>query len=241
MIAARAETLGPVRLLITDRSGGSSRSPWDSLNLADHVGDDASAVRANRRRVARTADIEEMVVIDAEHGRSVHRVGAAGRAPKSDALLTTRPELGLLALSADCVAGAVVAPDLPAVAVFHCGWRGLAAGIVPATVAALRELGADPSELLARLGPAICPSCYQVSAEVRRQVAAAAPQAWATTSHGTPAIDLVAGTVAQLQAAGCRAIDADDRCTAETDTLFSHRRDGVTGRQGVLAVLGAAR
>jgi YfiH family protein len=240
VIAARAETLGPVRVLLTDRRGGSSRSPWDSLNLADHVGDDASAVRANRRRVARAADVAEMVVIDAEHGRSVHRVGAAGRAPKGDALLTTRPELGLLALSADCVAGAVVAPDQPAVAVFHCGWRGLAAGIVPATVAALRELGADPSHLLARLGPAICPDCYEVSAEVRSQVAAAVPQAWATTARGAPAIDLVAGTVGQLQATGCGAIDVDDRCTAETETLFSHRRDGVTGRQGVLAVLGAA-
>ena len=87
----------------------------------------------------------------------------------------------------------------------------------------------------------ICPDCYEVSADVRGRVAAAAPQAWATTARGTPAIDLVAGAVAQLRAAGCRAIGTDDRCTAESETLFSHRRDGVTGRQGVLAVLGAAR
>ena len=227
MIPAGTESLGPVRLVVTDRRGGSSLPPWDSLNLADHVGDDAAAVSANRRLVAATAAVDEVAVIDAEHGRAVHHVSAGGRAPAGDALVTTR-------------AGAIASPDLPAAAVFHCGWRGLAAGIVPATIAALERLGADASQLLVRLGPAICPACYEVSDEVRDEVSSAVPLAWATTASGAAAIDLVGGTVAQLQAAGCRDIARDDRCTAEDSTLYSHRRDGVTGRQGVLAVLGFA-
>jgi YfiH family protein len=238
--SARTEALGPVRLLVTDRRGGASAPPWDSLNLADHVGDEPSAVASNRRRVAGAAAVDDIVVIDAEHGRAVHRVDAAARAPKGDALLTTRRGLGLLALSADCVAGAVAAPDVPAVAVFHCGWRGLLAGIVPATMGALRDLGAAPAQLLVRLGPAICPACYEVSADVRDQVAAVVPDAGAATAGGAPAIDLVGGVIAELRAAGCREITADHRCTAESEALFSYRRDGVTGRQGVLAVLGAA-
>lgn len=240
MIPARAEALGPVRLVLTDRRGGSSLPPWDSLNLADHVGDAAAAVSANRRLVAAAANVDEVAVIDAEHGSTVHKVAVGGRAPTGDALVTTRPGLGLLALSADCVAGAIAAPDLPAAAVFHCGWRGLAAGIVPATIAALERMGADTSQLLVRLGPAICPACYEVSDGVRDQVSAAVPQAWATTASGAAAIDLVGGTVAQLRAAGCRAITPDERCTAEDSTLYSHRRDGITGRQAVLAVLGPA-
>lgn len=232
-----ADALGPVRLLVTNRRGGVSRPPWHSLNLADHVGDDPAAVAQNRHRVASRLEVSSVAVIDAEHGSAVHLVDAAGTAPKGDALVTTQPGLGLLALSADCVAGAIAAPDIPAAAVFHCGWRGLAAGVVPATVAAMVGLGADPARLLVRLGPAICPGCYEVSREVRDRVAAVVPQCGAATVSGAPAIDLVGGAVAQLRAVGVRGVAVDGRCTAEDPALYSHRRDGVTGRQGILAVL----
>jgi YfiH family protein len=232
-----AEALGPVRLIVTDRRGGVSRPPWNSLNLADHVGDDPAAVAENRRRTATSLAVSQVSVIDADHGSTVHRVQAAGRAPKGDALVTTRPGLGLLALSADCVAGAIAAPDLPAAGVLHCGWRGLAAGVVPATVAAMVRLGADPARLLVRLGPAICPDCYEVSSEVRDRVAAVVPRSRSATASGAPAIDLVGGAVTQLHDAGVRTVGVDGRCTAEDPALYSHRRDGLTGRQAILAVL----
>lgn len=238
MTLAPVARLGPARLLVTDRHGGSSRGPWSSLNLADHVGDDPAAVQANRNLAAAEAGADRVAVIRAEHGSTVHRLSTDQDVPVGDALVTTEPGLALMALSADCVAGAIVAPDVRAAAVFHCGWRGLPAGVVPATVAALRELGAAADQLLVRLGPAICANCYEVSAEVRDEVAEVVPASRATSRRGRPAIDLAAGVCAQLRDAGCRTISTDPRCTAEHEDLFSYRAEGVTGRQGVLVVLG---
>ncbi len=232
-----ADRLGPARLVVTDRRNGVSRPPWDSLNLADHVGDDQACVAENRRRVYAHLGVAEVAVIDANHGRGVHVVDSGGTPGKGDALITSRPGLGLLALGADCVAGVVVAPDIVAVAAVHCGWRGLAAGIVPAVIGRLAALGADPGRLLVHLGPAICPACYEVSVDVRDEVAAAAPAAAARTADGAPAVDLIAGVRWQLAECGVSRTTADGRCTAQSPDLFSHRRDGRTGRQGVLAVL----
>ena len=238
MIAARAETLGPVRLLITDRRGGSSRSPWDSLNLADHVGDDPSAVAENRGRVAAALRVADVAVVHADHGRTVQRVERQGTADPGDILVTTRPGLGLLVLAADCVPAVLVAPGIGALAVVHSGWRGVSLDAAGAAVAALVDLGANPSGILARLGPSICPGCYEVSDQVRAEVAASAPPAAAQSAAGTAAVDLAAGVVWQLRRRGVENIAVDRRCTFESEDLFSYRRDGRTGRHGVLAVLG---
>ena len=231
------QRLGPARVVVTDRRDGVSRAPWDSLNLADHVGDEPGHVAENRRRVAQALGVGDPAVIRAEHGGRVHRVDRPGTAEPGDGLITTRPGLGLLALSADCVTGAIAAPDASALAVFHCGWRGVLSGIAGACVAGLADLGAAPERMMVRLGPAICPACYAVSAEVRAAVAAAAPTAAATTASGEPAVDVVAAVVWQLREAGVGEIAVDSRCTAESAELYSYRRDGVTGRQAVLAVL----
>jgi len=234
-----AEGLGPARLVVSDRRGGVSRSPWEELNLADHVGDDPAAVATNRGLLAQRVAASAVAVVAAEHGNRCHRVSVPGTAPAGDALVTTQPGLALLALSADCVAGAVAAPDAGALAVFHAGWRGLVGGVVETTITALVGLGARPGAMSVRLGPAICPGCYEVAAQVREAAAAASAPAAATTRNGAPAIDLIAGVRHQLRRAGVLDVRADLRCTAEDRDLFSYRRDGTTGRQGVLAVLPA--
>lgn len=231
------EELGPARLVVTGRAGGLSAPPWDTLNLADHVGDDPRAVAGNRGRVAAAIGGPELAVVRAEHGNRVRYVTEPGTAEAGDVLVTDRTGLGLLVLAADCVPLVVVAPDVRALAVVHAGWRGVAADAVGEAVEFLRGMGAQVPRLLVRIGPSICPRCYEVSKQVQREVAAAAPPAVAETSHGTPAVDLCAGVRWQLQRRGVDRIVVDGRCTFQTPGLYSHRRDGVTGRHGIAAVL----
>jgi copper oxidase (laccase) domain-containing protein len=120
--------------------------------------------------------------------------------------------------------------DARVIGAVHAGRRGLAAGVVPAAVEAMRALGARPHRMAGLVGPGICPAHYEVPAAMREEVAAAAPSARAETPVGTPALDIGAGIVEQLRAAGVGDRIVLDLCTAETDALFSHRRAGTTGR-----------
>jgi polyphenol oxidase len=113
----------------------------------------------------------------------------------------------------------------------------MAGGIVAATLEAMGSLGAGPATTAALVGPAICGRCYEVPADLQDEVAAIEPAARSTTRSGTAALDIRAGVVAQLEAAGVASIEVDPTCTAESGQLYSHRRDGVTGRFAGLAVL----
>jgi hypothetical protein len=127
-------------------------------------------------------------------------------------------------LLADAEAGVVGAA--------HAGRPGLAAGVVPATLARMRDLGA--SVVTAWVGPHVCGACYEVPEEMRDEVGALVPEAVATTSWGTPSLDLGAGVRAQLAAGGVSVVDAA-RCTRESPDLYSYRRDGLrAGRQAGL-------
>jgi copper oxidase (laccase) domain-containing protein len=106
----------------------------------------------------------------------------------------------------------------------------MAAGVVPETIAAMVRLGADPAAMVAVVGPGICGRCYEVPAQLQEEVALQVPQSRSTTRLGTPAVDVQAGVVSQLRAAGVPAISVDSACTFESAGLFSHRRDGITGR-----------
>jgi YfiH family protein len=144
--------------------------------------------------------------------------------PACDALITSRRGLSLLARAADCVPVLLADPAAGWIAAAHAGRPGLAAGVVPATVAALREQGAEPS--VAWIGPHVCGSCYEVPADLQDEVAAIVPEARSTTSWGTPALDLGAGVRAQLAAAGVTDVRTVDACTREDATWPSFRRDG---------------
>jgi YfiH family protein len=138
----------------------------------------------------------------------------------------------LLVRVADCVPLLLADIEHSVVGAAHAGRPGLVAGIVPATVARMRELGAG--RITAWLGPHVCGRCYEVPAEMRAEVAATVPASFAETSWGTPAVDVGAGVVAQLEAEGIEVVDAS-RCTLEDDDLFSYRRQGVaSGRLGGL-------
>jgi YfiH family protein len=158
------------------------------------------------------------------HGADVVVTSGDEPTPTCDALVTTTPGVALLARAADCVPVLLAAPAAGVVAAVHAGRPGLAAGVVPAAVARMREAGA--SDLVAWVGPHVCGACYEVPGAMRDEVAARVPESRSETSWGTPALDLGAGVHAQLAAAGVRDVRDVGGCTRETLDLPSYRRDG---------------
>ncbi|MEV8306007.1 peptidoglycan editing factor PgeF [Streptomyces flavidovirens] len=219
----------------TDRWGGVSAVPYEELNLGGAVGDDPAAVRGNRELAARSLGLDPDLVVwmNQVHGRDVAVVeGPWGDAevPSVDAVVTTRRGLALAVLTADCTPVLLADPVAGVAAAAHAGRPGMVAGVVPATVEAMITLGADPSRITARTGPAVCGRCYEVPAEMRDEVAQVVPAAWSETSWGTPAVDVSAGVHAQLEALGVRDRWQSPVCTLESGDHFSYRRDRTTGR-----------
>lgn len=237
----RTGSLGRARYAVTDRRDGVSVAPYDELDLGDHVGDDPAAVAENRHRVANRLGAPGLAFMAQVHGRDVAVVDRppvpGDPAPQADALVTAVPGVALAVLVADCVPVLLAAADGTAVGVVHAGRKGVAAGVVGAAVDVLARLGAEPADLYAVVGPAICGGCYEVPEDMRAEVTARAPAAYAVTRAGAPALDLPAAVLAQLDAAGVRRVERVPVCTAESPQLYSHRRDGVTGRfAGVVLV-----
>jgi YfiH family protein len=219
---------------ITDRFGGASPPPYDSRNLGGMVGDDPAAVRQNREKTALELglDPDRVVYMRQVHSAEVDYVTRpyGDEPPGLDAVVTTEPGLALAVLVADCTPVLVADPVARVAGAAHSGRAGTALGVVPALVAAMTEHGADPARMVAFVGPSACGACYEVSAELRDEVAAVLPATWATTRQGTPALDVRAGVAAQLAAAGVREVRHDERCTLESPELYSYRRDRTTGR-----------
>jgi YfiH family protein len=223
------------RVLVTTRAGGRSAPPYDENNLATHVGDDPDAVAANRRRLAGQLGVDGVRFMAQVHGADVAVVDAATRDDPADvdALVTQAPGLAVAVLVADCVPVALVAGT--AVAVVHAGRRGVVDGVVAAAVDAVRRLDSGP--VVATVGPAICGRCYEVPAAMQDEVVAAVPAAKATTAAGTPGLDLPAAVRSQLADAGVEVPAQPGICTREDPRFYSHRRDGVTGRFAMVAML----
>lgn len=221
------------------RGGGVSAAPYDSLNLGAGVGDAAAAVAENRRRFA--AHIGAAPVWLAQvHGASVLRLTpACVEAPpvQADAAWSDVPGLACTVLVADCLPVLLAAPH--AVAAAHAGWRGLAAGVLEATLDALcTGAGVSADQLHAWLGPCIGPRQFEVGADVLAAFGCSAQQPGPSFVQRARAdgelrwlADLPRLAEARLRAAGVRHIDAAAACTVE-DRLrfFSYRRDGISGR-----------
>lgn len=233
----------------TTRAGGASGAPWDGLNLALHVGDDPAAVRANRSMIESRLGGAPLAFPEQVHGAAVATVAGEPARPSTergewpgvagcDALVTARPGIALGVLVADCLPVLVADPIAGVVAAVHAGRRGLAAGVLQATLAAMAGLGARTARLVAVVGPSICGRCYEVPEDMRDEVDAAVPGAACETAAGTAGLDLVAGALALLGAAGVQA-SATGICTAEDSRFFSYRRDGVTGRFAGVVMLAA--
>ncbi|HSJ61164.1 MAG TPA: peptidoglycan editing factor PgeF [Jiangellaceae bacterium] len=225
------ESLGGVRFAFTDRFGGVSRAPYAELNLGGHVGDTDDVVIENRRLLADRIGlpVDRVLYMNQVHGPEVAVANGPwdGAAPHADALVTRERDLALAVLVADCVPLVLADRGAGVIAVAHAGRPGLVAGIVPAVVKAMKERGARA--IAARVGPSVCGGCYEVPETMRTEVAAALPEAFATTRQGTPSVDVAAGVEAQLRSAGV-AYERVAGCTIEDHGLFSFRRDGKTGR-----------
>ncbi len=219
----------------TDRRDGASSAPFAGLNLGAHVGDDPAHVAANRALVEQEVGTP-IVWADQVHGTEVLHVtrevldgprtgtGAVGTA---DALVTGLPGLALGVLVADCTPVLLHDETAGLVGVAHAGRQGMTKGVVGAVVSALRDLGSG--QLRAIVGPSVCGRCYEVPAELREEAATVAPVSAATTWQGTPAIDVAAGVVDQLTELGVP-LEWVPGCAREDEALYSHRRDGRTGR-----------
>jgi len=228
-------TLSGAHVAFTDRWGGVGAVPYDSLNLGGAVGDDPGTVQANRVRAAEALgrDPGRVVWMRQVHGRDVAVVDAPwddGPLPAVDALVTTRADLTLAVLTADCVPVLLADAEAGVVAAAHAGRPGLVAGVVPAAVAAMTAQGARADRITVVLGPSVCGKCYEVPAAMREAVAEVVPEAYAETGWGTPAVDVGAGVRAQLARCGVRVAQAPDVCTLESPDHFSYRREQVTGR-----------
>jgi YfiH family protein len=222
-------------VLFSTRRGGVSGGPFASLNLGRLTDDDGANVDANRERLAAAVGRprERFLYGRQVHGATVRRAteppGAGRPAVEEDGQATALGDAAALVFVADCLPLMLVSEE--AVAALHCGWRGLAAGIVAEGVAALRELGAN-GEIAAALGPSARKCCYEVSEEVHAEFAGI-PGARA----GERNLDLPAIARHQLNGAGVEIIHDAGLCTmCWLGLFFSHRRDkGVTGRQAGVA------
>ncbi|MCT2337925.1 peptidoglycan editing factor PgeF [Corynebacterium sp. p3-SID1056] len=234
----------PVRMVFTSRAGGASASPYDSFNLAEHVGDDPAAVRANRERLAGILGLpaESFVWMEQLHTNTVTVVDGpqAEPVPATDALVTTQVGLALCVLVADCTPVLLSDHAAGVIGAVHAGRMGARNGIVTRTVAQMVKLGAKPANIQALLGPAAAGESYEVPAAMAADVEAHLPGSATTTAKGTPGLDIRAGIVRQLMSVGVTHIDADPRDTITDEAFFSHRREGTTGRQaGVIWLTGA--
>ncbi len=219
----------------TDRWGGVSAAPYEELNLGGAVGDDPGAVLTNRELAAKSLGLGpgEVVWMNQVHGADVVVVDGPWRdrpVPDVDAIVTAQRGLALAVLTADCVPVLLADPVAGIVGAAHAGRPGMIAGVVPAALRAMTDLGAEPSRIIARTGPAVCGRCYEVPEAMRAEVAAVEPTAYAETSWGTPAVDVAAGVHAQLGRLGVRDREQSPVCTLESRDHFSYRRDRTTGR-----------
>jgi polyphenol oxidase len=230
-----------VGVVFTDRLGGVSAPPFDSLNLGTASQDDPASVAQNYALVGQAIGVgqDRIALMHQVHGREVAVVREpppADRLPDADAMVTDQPGLALSVRVADCVPVLLADPGAGVVACAHAGRNGLTMGVVPHAVEVMRELGAD--DIHAWVGPHVCGGCYEVPEEMQQEVAAVAPESRSTTTWGTPALDIGAGVGAQLRAAGCTVSETPRLCTRENHDLYSHRRDGpLAGRSAGLVWL----
>ena len=230
---------GAVRAGCTLREGGASLAPYASFNLGDHVGDDPGIVRGNRASLRAALRLpSEPLWLQQVHGTHVLDADAAdaGRiAAPADAAVTRQSGRVLAILVADCMPVLFASADGAVLAAAHAGWRGLSAGVLEATVQAMRV---DPRGVHAWLGPAISAAHFEVGDDVRDAFLAhdaRAAAAFTANARGRWQCDLAALAQARLAALGLAQVYSAHQCTfADAKNCFSYRRDGRTGRMAAL-------
>jgi len=232
--------LDGVEIRVSTREGGVSQPPYNSLNLADHVGDQAESVAENRRLLADVLPGDAGCWLNQVHG--VRTVEAReGVVPEADAHWTDARNRPLAVLTADCLPVVLAAGDASCVGIAHAGWRGLAAGVLESLLSAMP---AEPASMTAWLGPAISAAAYEVGPEVKKTFEQHCGEAGGdcfqpSNRRGHWMADLTALARLRLSRAGVSTIAGGDRCTyGEPEIFFSHRREGpATGRMATLVWL----
>lgn len=226
----------------TARTGGVSLPPFASLNLS-FTNDDRDRVLENYSRFARAAGFPEnsMVMDNYEHGTNVLIVGKeeVGRGhtlpplPPCDGLVTAEPGATLITGHADCMAFYFYDPVKKVIGLCHAGWKGALGRIGSNVVAKMRTLGSDPKNILAGVGPSICPKCFEVGEDVAQLFESAFPDCplRGINEKGNPTIDLWQVALCQFLESGIlpEHVSMMGVCTKETDRLYSYRREGRTG------------
>ena len=228
-----------VRVLSTLRGeagSGVSRAPYACFNLGDHVGDDPAAVAENRRRLKREAALPaEPSWLAQVHGVTVVDLDSARLKGPADGAVARGAGKVCAILTADCLPIVFATDSGDRVAAARAGWRGLAAGVIEATVHALGVPGAS---LMAWLGPAIGPEHFEVGAEVREALLSGdeqAVEAFAPNARGRFMADLWKLARGRLETLGVARIYGGGECTfTHSHRYYSHRREGITGRQATL-------
>lgn len=219
-----------VRACVTTRAGGVSLEPFDSFNLGDHVGDDPAAVAENRRRL--TAELGcRPAWLSQVHGIDVVEADPAV-VSTADASWSATRGIACTIMTADCLPALFCDRAGTRVGAAHAGWRGLAGGVLEATVDAM---GVAPAELLVWLGPSIGPRAFEVGAEVREAFLAGhaeAERAFVPSANaGKFMADIYELARIRLAAKGVTAVYGGDFCTfTENERFYSYRRSSRTGR-----------
>lgn len=223
-----------VRAWQTLRTGGCSPAPWNSFNLGDHVGDDQARVLANRASLRKYLPSEPLWLKQV-HGIAAIDAGNSPRSMEADAAFTRRTDTVCAVMTADCLPVLFCDRAGTVVAAAHAGWRGLVAGVLEATI---KNMAVPSEEVLAWLGPAIGPQCFEVGAEVRAAFVAADPEAdraFLPSASGKWLADIYALARRRLRRSGVERIYGGGSCTvSEHERFFSYRRDGITGRMATL-------
>ena len=235
-----------VLALCTTRLGGCSAPPYETFNLAHHVGDSASAVAGNRDMLASALPAGVAVSwLSQVHGTAVVEAGQGGPYPVADAQWSRSPGVACAVLTADCLPVLLCSVSGDVVAAAHAGWRGLLGGVLEATLSAMNT---HPDQLLAWLGPAIGPIAFEVGPEVREQFLAAAHPSRQTAiaacftpnpdRPGHCFADLYSLARVRLAALGVTRVFGGGLCTySDVERFYSYRRDGQTGRMASLLLL----
>lgn len=222
-----------VRTLSTTRAGGVSQNGWESLNLGLRCGDDPAHVAENRRRVTEALGATPSWLHQV-HGTTVVEAGEDEVERQADASVCREAGMACVILTADCMPLLFCHQSERVVAAAHAGWRGMAAGVIEATV---RAMAVDPAGILVWLGPTIGPQSFEVGDEVRAAFVATDPAATEAFKPGAPGkwwADLYHLARLRLAHLGVTQVHGGGFCTVgQPASFFSHRRDqGVTGRMG---------
>lgn len=223
--------------VVTTRAGGVSEAPFDSMNLGNHVDDEPAAVATNRRLLRESLGTDfDPQWLRQVHGTRVIEALGDGVEREADASTTATPGQPCAVMTADCLPVLFCATDASEVGAAHAGWRGLADGVLEATVQTMQSA---PENLLAWMGPAIGPEAFEVGPEVRARFLEMDPECAAAflpaVRDGHWMADMYALARRRLQASGVSQIHGGGLCTySDSRRFYSFRRDQRTGRMASL-------